>query len=173
VAFGRSLVVVSFVLLVAFRGDLAALARYGVQFSMAFAHPHAPDFAPLLAGGPAVLIHVVTVVGALGVGTVLMVGVKGTRTHRILGWLWVAFMLATAITTLFIHRLNPSGLSPLHLFSAYALIAAPLAVFAARTRRINLHGRIMAGAYMGALLVAGATSFLPGRIMWQVFFSWR
>jgi uncharacterized membrane protein len=173
IALTRSVFVTAIILFVAFKGDLDALRRYGGVFSRGYAHPHVPDLAPLIAGGPAVLIHVGTVLGALAIGTVLMSGVKGTILHRTLGWTWVVFMLATAVTTLFIHRINPGGLSLLHLFSAYALIATPIAVAAARKHKVGLHGRLMLGSYAGALLVAGVTSFLPGRIMWQVFFSWR
>jgi uncharacterized membrane protein len=173
IALTRAVFVTAIILVVAFKGDLDALRRYGGVFFRGYAHPHTPDFAPLLAAGPAVLIHVGTVLGALVVGTVLVSGVKGTMVHRTLGWAWVALMLATGVTTLLIHRINPNGLSLLHLFSAYALIATPIAVAAARKHNVGLHGRLMLGSYAGALLVAGVTSFLPGRIMWEVFFSWR
>jgi uncharacterized membrane protein len=46
------------------------------------------------------------------------------------------------------------------------------AVFLARRGRIGAHRRSMIGLYLGALLVTGAFTLLPGRIMGRVVFGW-
>ena len=154
-----------------FHGDWALMARYAAWAGRSFGHPHAPRLAPLLTAGPVVLTHVGTVLAALVIGTILMLGVKGNLLHRTLGWMWVSFMVLTAVTSLFIHMINPSGFSFIHIFSALVLIQAPLGVFFARRHNVNGHRRTMTGLFIGAILVAGFFTFLPGRIMWQVFFG--
>lgn len=132
---------------------------------------HAPDLGLLAAAPVAIQVHVGAVSLALAVGITLMLGVKGTTVHRVLGWTWVAAMATAAISSLFIHRINADGFSFLHLFAGWTLIALPMGVFAARKHNVRLHGRTMTGLFVGGLLVAGAFAFLPGRLMWQMVFG--
>jgi uncharacterized membrane protein len=52
------------------------------------------------------------------------------------------------------------------------LLVPPLAVLAARRGRVVTHGRSMMGLFLGALVIAGAFTLLPGRIMGAVVFGW-
>ena len=108
---------------------------------------------------------------ALGIGTVQLLGVKGTTLHRTLGWGWVVAMGTTAISSLFIRELNHGRFSFIHLLSGWVIIALPMALWAARAARIRLHGRLMAGMFLGGLIVAGLLAFIPGRLMWRLFFG--
>jgi uncharacterized membrane protein len=122
-----------------------------------------------------VKIHLATIAGAIGVAAILMSGVKGTRLHRVLGWSWAAFMLATAVSALFIRAPTglPSvgGVGVLHIFSAVTLVLVPVAVLAARRHDVARHARMMSGLVVGGLGVAGLFAFLPGRLLWTVFFG--
>lgn len=136
--------------------------------------PHAPDWRLLLTSPPAIQIHVAAALTALAIGIVLLIGVKGNRLHRTLGWTWVLAMATTAVSSFFIHRLNPGGpggFSLIHLLSGWTVIALPMAVHAARRHRIADHRRAMTGMFVGGLIVAGAFTFLPGRLMWAMFFG--
>ncbi|HYD43648.1 MAG TPA: DUF2306 domain-containing protein [Phenylobacterium sp.] len=133
--------------------------------------PHAPDLAPLLEASLAIQIHVAVVLAALAVGLYLLFGPKGRRAHRVLGWAWAIFMLVGAVSSLFIMEVSPGSFSFIHLFSLATLISVPLGVYSARRHRVNAHRRAMTGVFIGGLLVAGSLSFLPGRLMWQVFFA--
>ena len=147
--------------------DDGRLARMG--FSL-----HAPDWSLLLTSPPAIQIHVAAALTALAIGIVVLIGVKGNRLHRTLGWTWVLAMATTAISSFFIHRLNPDGpggFSLIHLLSGWTVIALPMAVHAARRHRIADHRRAMTGMFVGGLIVAGAFTFLPGRLMWAIFFG--
>ena len=147
--------------------DDGRLARMGFT-------PHAPDWRLLLTSPPAILIHVAAALTALAIGIVLLIGVKGNRLHRTLGWTWVMAMATTAVSSFFIHRLNPGGpggFSLIHLLSGWTVIALPMAVHAARRHRIADHRRAMTGMFVGGLIVAGAFTFLPGRLMWAIFFG--
>ena len=132
---------------------------------------HAPHFGLLAVAPIQIKIHVAAVSTALAVGIALMLGLKGNTVHRTLGWVWVAAMATAAISSLFIHRSNPSGFSFLHLFAGWTLIALPMGVFAARKHNVRLHSRTMTGLFVGGLLIAGAFAFMPGRLMWQIVFG--
>jgi uncharacterized membrane protein len=148
-------------------GRLAAAGGF-----MAEAHLHWPRLSLLTEASPAIKIHVVAVVSALIVGGVLLSGVKGNRLHRTLGWGWVVAMAGAAVASLFIQQITRGhGFSWLHLFSGWTLIALPIAVVAARRHNVRMHSRTMTGLFVGGLIVAGITAFLPGRLMWDVFFG--
>lgn len=114
----------------------------------------------------AILFHVATVVPAAFLGAWLLAAPKGTKRHRRLGRLWIGLMAATSLSTFFIHEIRLVGdFSPIHLISAYVLASCVLAVRAARRRNIAAHRSHVAGMYLGGIVIAGAFTFLPGRIM--------
>ena len=80
-------------------------------------------------------------------------------------------MLTTAVSSLFIRVLNHGAFSLIHLLSGWVIIATPMAVWAARRHKVDFHRKMMAGLFTGGLVVAGALTFLPGRMMWNVFFG--
>ena len=129
-----------------------------------------PDFGPLFAQSALVQFHVATVAIALVLGPVQFALPKGTRAHRVMGWIWVSAMLSTSIATLFIRDMNDGQFSPIHLFSLMTFVGVPMAVLAAKHGRIATHTRAMIGLYIG-LIIAGVTAISPGRLVWDVFFS--
>ena len=134
-----------------------------------WSHPHAPDLA-LLAAQPVVIqLHVVAALSALLIGTVLLLGVKGTTLHRTLGWTWVVAMATVAISSFFIR--TSGNFSWIHLLSGWTVIALPMAVFAARRHNIKAHRGGMTGLFVGGLLIAGLFTFAPGRLMWKIVFG--
>lgn len=121
---------------------------------------------PLFNASFPVLFHVATVVPAALIGAWLLVRPKGTRLHRALGRVWIALMAATSLSTFFIHEIRLIGdFSPIHLISVYVLCGCVLAVRAARQGNIPAHRGHVAGMYLGGIVIAGAFTFLPGRIM--------
>lgn len=131
----------------------------------------APDWALLIDQPPAILLHLSGALTALLIGGVQLVGTKGATTHRVLGWIWVVAMTVTAVSSLFIRQINGGAFSFIHILSGLTLIALPMAVHAARRHRVRDHRSHMIGLFAGALIVAGTLAFLPGRLMWAVFFS--
>jgi uncharacterized membrane protein len=131
---------------------------------------------PLLHAPLAVKIHVATVVPAFFLGTYqIFLSRKGAPFHRALGYIYLALMTVTAITTLFIHALMPNGpfggFSPIHLLVGLTLFGVVGALRGAWTHNIPLHRYSMLGVYVGGLLIAGSLTFLPGRIMHAVVFG--
>ena len=133
--------------------------------------PHAPNLALLAAASPAIKLHLAAALSALGIGTALMVGVKGNTAHRTFGWIWVLLMLGAAVSAFFIRTINPGHLSFIHLLAGWTLIVAPLGVFFARTHRVARHRRTMMGLYFGGLVLTALLAFMPGRLLWMMVFG--
>jgi uncharacterized membrane protein len=132
---------------------------------------HAPRL-DLIARSPAVIqIHLVTVLAAFAVATMQILAPKGTTLHRITGWTLVTLFLATAIDSFFIRAPGAGPFNPFQIFSVWTLIGIPLAVISVKRGNVAVHARMMTGFYVGSLVIAGALTFMPGRLMWQVFFG--
>jgi len=130
------------------------------------------SLAPLLNAAPAIQLHAAAAIGAFVLGIVQLAAPKGTIPHRAIGWTWVALMLVVSISAFFIHEIRLWGpWSPIHLLAIFTLITLPLAVLHARRHAVKRHRNAMISLFVGALLVAGAFTFLPGRIMHAVAFG--
>jgi uncharacterized membrane protein len=128
--------------------------------------------APLLNASPAIQFHAFAAMAAFALGLVQLAAPKGTIPHRAIGWAWVALMAVVAVTAFFIHEIRLWGpWSPIHLLAIYTLIMLPLAVLHARKHRVVNHRNAMISIFVGALIIAGAFTFLPGRVMHAVAFG--
>lgn len=133
--------------------------------------PHGPDL-PLLMAQPAVIkIHMLAALAGVGLGATILTLRKGNTLHRTLGWTWTLFMGVTAASSLFIIGLNGKHWSLIHLLSGWTLLILPFAVRAARKHDVMSHKRAMTSLFWGASVVAGVFTFLPGRLMWNLFFG--
>jgi uncharacterized membrane protein len=125
--------------------------------------------APLLAASPAIQIHAFAAMAAFVIGAVQLAGPKGGALHRTLGYIWVAAMVAVAVSSFWIHEINQwNGFSLIHLLSVQVLVTLPIAVHAARRGNIGRHRFNMIGMFVGALVIAGLLTLLPGRLMHAV-----
>jgi len=128
--------------------------------------------APLLAASPAIQVHAFAALAAFALGAVQLAAPKGTIPHRLFGWLWAGLMLAVVLSSFLIHQIRLWGpWSPIHLLSVFTLVMLPLAVWRARQHDVRRHQRAMAGLFVGALVIAGIFTFMPGRIMHAVLFG--
>ncbi|MGD9979155.1 MAG: DUF2306 domain-containing protein [Hyphomonadaceae bacterium] len=149
------------------------LAPFGPGIARAFAdfEFRAPDFSLWAQVSWVVKLHVYAALTALAIGTVILFRRKGSGFHKTLGWAWVLAMGTTAISSLFIMEVNRGFFSFIHLLSGWTIIALPMAIFAIRNRKVDAHRRAMTGMFVGGLLVAGLLSFIPGRVMFEMFFG--
>jgi|SRR5437588_4284282 len=128
--------------------------------------------APLLQAPSAIVLHASAAMAAFALAIVQFAAPKGTIPHRTIGWIWVTLMLAVSGSSFLIHQIRLWGpWSPIHLLSIFTLVSLPLAVWAAHRHRVAAHRRAMISIFLGALVVAGAFTLLPGRIMHQVVFG--
>ena len=120
-------------------------------------------------------LHLGSLVPAFVIGTYLLLNRKGTPIHRFLGKIYMGLMLFAAFITLFMEALvGPKFLNHfgfLHLLSLFVLYTVPTAYRAIRVGNIKLHKRKMVGLYVGALLVAGAFTLSPGRLIHSWLFG--
>ena len=130
---------------------------------------------PLLNALLPVQIHAATVIPAFFIGTwQLFISRKGSPLHRVAGYTYLILMTMTAISTLWIHEVNPAGpfgLSFIHLFVPLTLFGVTGALRGVWTGNIRVHRSSMISMYIGALLIAGGLAFMPGRIMHTVVFG--
>ncbi len=115
--------------------------------------------------------HLATVFPAFLIGAYLLLSHKGTSQHKLLGKVYMLFMLITALITLFMTaEVGPRFLGHfgfIHLFSVLVLYCIPAALLAARNGNIKKHKTNMLGVYIGGILVAGAFTFMPGRLLYS------
>jgi uncharacterized membrane protein len=126
---------------------------------------------PPALGEAAVIAHLTTVLAALPLGLSQLVLPKGTTRHRIVGYVWLALMVFTALVSFAIHTINRNGLSPIHLFSILTLVSAPVIAYAARRGQVATHRRAVLGLMGGGLVIAGIFTFIPGRALGQLVWS--
>jgi len=127
---------------------------------------------PLLTAEPVIQIHAFAAMGAFALGVVQFAAPKGTLPHRAVGFTWVALMAVIAVSSFWIHEIKMLGpFSPIHLISIFTLVMLPLAVLHAHRHHVDRHRLAMTGIFFGALVIAGAFTFVPGRIMHAVAFG--
>ncbi len=114
---------------------------------------------------PMVWVHLGTIGVALGLTPAVLWSRRGDARHRQKGYVWVAAMALTALTSFFIRQTNPGGFSVIHLLSAWALIQLPIIVHSARRHNLVRHRRAVRGMVIGALLIAGFFTFPFGRLL--------
>lgn len=113
----------------------------------------------------AVIVHLSTAIPAIPLGAWLMLSRKGTPRHRALGKVWVGLMVVTACAAFFIRQINGGDFSPIHIFVPLTLYGAWQTIATARRHDIAAHRSALVKLYLGALIIPGAFTFLPGRLM--------
>lgn len=113
--------------------------------------------------------HLGTVVLALALTPFLLLRRRGDRQHRIVGTVWVAAMLATAVLSFGLPALGK--FSVIHVLSVIVIITAPLIWWAARTHRVAEHRRRVRAVVTGALLIAGFFTFPFNRLLGHWLFA--
>ncbi|QFU75102.1 DUF2306 domain-containing protein [Halioglobus maricola] len=119
--------------------------------------------------------HLGTVIPCFFIGAFLLLRPKGGMVHRSLGKIYMSLMMITATTTLFMaNKVGPTFLGHfgyIHLFSFLTIWSVPTALFAIRQGNVKRHQRIMWSLYIGAILIAGGFTFVPGRYMYGLIFG--
>jgi uncharacterized membrane protein len=121
---------------------------------------------------PAVVLHLGAVLAALAIGVLNLARPKGTRSHRVLGWIWIVLMSAAALSSFWIFGLrNGAGPSLVHLLSVWTLIALAAAIYFIRRGNVRAHRAFMIGTFLG-LVGAGLGALAPGRLLPALLGSW-
>jgi uncharacterized membrane protein len=130
------------------------------------------NLAPLASASFAIKLHLATVLPAFAIGTwQIFFSRKGARPHRLWGTIYLTLMTITAVDTFFIRSIGRGNLSLVHLFIPLTLFGVFGALWNVRQGNIRGHRNAMIGLYVGGLLLAGALTFLPGRLLHDTFFD--
>jgi uncharacterized membrane protein len=151
--------------------DEAAQARTWEFFARGFDRPVRPDVSPLWTTPISVQLHVLSVTVAFFAGLIIFLLPKGTGFHRLLGWTFVIAMIGAAATSVMMIADFNTGVNFLHIFTVVTAVSLTLGLAAIRRGDVRGHAYNMVGLYIGALLVAGSFSFIPGRLMWRMLFG--
>ncbi len=117
----------------------------------------------------ALWIHLGTVIPALPLGAWVLSRRKGTPAHKMAGRIWMALMFITAIDSFWVRSVT-GHIGPIHILSALTIVIVPLSIAQARRGNIAAHKRMAVGLYIG-LIVAGAFTLLPGRLIGNLVFG--
>lgn len=138
---------------------MSVIAAYATMRGLAGIAPAHPNVRNL-----AIVLHVSAVLPAIPLGGYLLLAAKGTKLHKLLGKMWIAMMVVTALSAIFIQ--TGGGFSWIHVFVPITLHGAWKTVSTARAGNISAHKKHILGMYLGALMIPGAAAFLlPSRLM--------
>ena len=113
-------------------------------------------------------IHLAAVVPAVGIGVWQLAARKGTRPHKLLGWIWVLAMAIAAISSFWISKAG--GFSVIHLLSVFVLFNLVSSIWYIRKGNVRAHKKFMVGTLIG-LAGAGIGAVMPGRFLAVTFLS--
>lgn len=133
-----------------------------------------PRLQPLVEAGFWVQVHVGAAITTFIIGSAIFALPKGHASrvwHKRLGWTWVMTMAVTAISSFLLVGHNGGSFSWIHGLSAWTLVALPMAIAAIRRKNVKAHRKHMKVMFISGMLIAGLFSFLPGRMMWELFFT--
>jgi uncharacterized membrane protein len=130
------------------------------------------NLAPLTSAPLPVQLHAYAALFAFVLGLVQLMRLKGTASHRALGYVWAGLMVVVATSSFWIHELRLWGpWSPIHVLSIFTLAMLPLGLWHARSHNVRGHKLTMLGLFGGALVVAGLFTLVPGRLIHRVVFG--
>jgi uncharacterized membrane protein len=107
---------------------------------------------------------------AAGATVALMLGaynvlrsVRGDRTHRWAGRVWVVAMYWTILSSFFIKALRPGHFSWIHGLSVFTFVTLTIGLWAAVTHRVQTHRQFMTGSYFGLIGAFLGAVVVPAR----------
>jgi uncharacterized membrane protein len=125
-----------------------------------------------------IYVHAALALLAIPLGLYIFIIKKGTMNHRILGRTWVTVLIIVSLTAVFIKTINPGQYSLIHLLIPYTIGSLIYSIWnikkfkKTKIERYKIkHMHSMIGVYIGALLIAGAFTLIPGRFFHEIIFG--
>ena len=122
--------------------------------------------------------HATLALLAVPIGFYILLTKKGTKQHRMLGQIWVTFLIIVSLTAIFIQAINPGQYSLIHLLIPWTIGSLIYSIWnikkfkKTRIERYKFaHMYSMIGVYVGALLIAGEFTLMPGRFFHEILFG--
>ena len=125
-----------------------------------------------------IYVHAALALLAIPLGLYIFIIKKGTMNHRILGRTWVTVLIIVSLTAVFIKTINSGQYSLIHLLIPYTIGSLIYSIWnikkfkKTKIERYKIkHMHSMIGVYIGALLIAGAFTLIPGRFFHEIIFG--
>jgi len=122
--------------------------------------------------------HITFALAAVPVGVYIFLTKKGTSRHKLAGRFWVALLTIVSMSAISIQSINPGHYSLIHLLIPFTIGSLIYSIWNIRRFKVTrlqkyryAHMYSMIGVYVGALLIAGAFTLLPGRLLHGVVFG--
>ncbi|MDA9154262.1 DUF2306 domain-containing protein [Gammaproteobacteria bacterium] len=123
-------------------------------------------------------LHALPGLLAVILGSIVLLSKKGTKTHKRRGYIWLGLMLLISLTAIFIQEINPGSYSLIHLLIPWTIFSIIFGIYAIKKFKVtknkvwrNLHQWTMIGLFVGALVIAGAFTLMPGRMLNEIIFG--
>ena len=125
-----------------------------------------------------IVTHTAFDLAAVPVGVYIFLTKKGTSRHKLAGRFWAALLTIVSMSAIPIQSINPGHYSLIHLLIPYTIGSLIYSIWNIRRFKVTrlqkyryAHMYSMIGVYVGALLIAGAFTLLPGRFLHGVVFG--
>ena len=125
-----------------------------------------------------IYVHATLALLAVPLGLYIFLTKKGTKQHKMLGRIWVTFLIIVSLTAIFIQTINPGQYSWIHLLIPFTLVSLIYSIWNIKKykktkieRYKYSHMYSMICVYVGALLIAGAFTLMPGRFFHHILFG--
>jgi len=125
-----------------------------------------------------IVTHTAFALAAVLVGVYIFLTKKGTARHKLVGRFWVVLLTIVSMSAIPIQSINPGQYSLIHLLIPFTIGSLIYSIWSIRRFKVTrqqkyryAHMRSMIGVYVGALLIAGALTLLPGRFLHGIVFG--
>ena len=125
-----------------------------------------------------IYIHALFALLAVPLGLYILLTQKGTKQHKLIGRIWSLFLLIVSFTAIFIQAITPGQYSLIHLLIPWTIGSLIYSIWSIRkfqktklAKYKKSHMYSMIGVYVGALLVAGLFTLMPGRLFYEILFN--
>ena len=125
-----------------------------------------------------IYVHAALALLAIPLGLYIFITKKGTKNHKMLGRTWVTVLIIVSLTAIFIQTINPGQYSLIHLLIPYTIGSLIYSIWNIKKfkktkieRYKFAHMYSMVGVYVGALLIAGVFTLMPGRFFHEILFG--
>ena len=124
-----------------------------------------------------IFLHAVFAFVCFLMGTYVLLNPKGTPKHMQFGRIYLGLMVFVSLSALFIREINGHSYSLIHVLIPVTLISLYVAVRSIKRFRITREPKLlmrhkitMIFTYVGGLVIAGAFTLAPGRVLHRLIF---
>jgi uncharacterized membrane protein len=124
-----------------------------------------------------IFLHAVCAFVSFLLGTYVLLNPKGTPRHMQIGRIYLGLMVFVSLSALFIREIDDNSYSVIHILIPLTLALLAISIFSIRRFRITRGSKLlmrhkitMIFTYVGGLVIAGAFTLAPGRILHRLIF---